>query len=662
MAPVDNGNRIKEQRELIKGYLRQKLGEDYFLLCEVFFASVWDSCAPYKVFLARRCLNLMYMYYLCADDERKSEDLESSFFSDNALLSSAPEIAEAYRNTGMIPKILLVDEILVHGRSFNHLISELIERIYTSLLDMRIEVDKTRLEQDVLFSIRIRVIFQSNNSLLLFGSYYKTLKAEKICSTKEWHQFSSAVCQAIAGGVVANTSFVPSLQLRMFDSEEGNKLYRHLSEKADLYAHPFPYQNKFLEKAWVYPLTSPDGAVRAVYTLRVIPGEMDGNPVIVPFVFFSGVKIRREGLRQILMRKFFARLDSEGLVNAEKAFRYWTEDAPVWMEMLTFLLSQNFLLLLLQGGEVEGWDAGMDYEKIRMSFRSRKNSDTKQLFHAIVKRKTPWMTFEQMNELLLTLTSDTKPLFDMGAGTDIHAVRTEEQMAESIRQVEDAIGDLLSEHGLESEYHAYRQSVGEEFRTGFSIPDRTIAEILQDLDHRIGRQVSGEMSRENFFCCAVVLLLRYMDIGVAAAVPSYNGLIDEENEEYCYMCRTGESSQAVLPQRNFIFLPILAIMEQDSLRNSNRLMHQMGKFFPPVVGVQKTEKLITFVDRLYRTGQWLRDWAIDFSGWIKWMWKKSQGDEHLTPTEIRKRDMKYFVSKLGTQTDLFNKYLAFRKE
>lgn len=659
-VPVVSSNSVNTSvRQNKRRYLCQTLGEESFLLCKNFFESIWSSDAPYKVFMARRCLNLMYIFYSCAEDKWRNDTLESSFFSDGALLSNVPEIAAAYRESYIIPEILIVDEILIHGRTFNKLITELIERIYDSLLDEGVRVEKSRLEKDVLSSVRIRVILQSNKPLLMYGRYQKNLKAETICSTHKWHQFSAGVSQVIAGGVIANTCFVPSLEMRVFDEESRERLYRHISGRADLMTPPFPYRNRFFEKAWVYPVASPDGAVRAIYTLRVVPSEMDGTRMMVPFVIYSEVRADRGDLRRRMLRKLFPYFDDETRISAEKACRYWKEDSPAWMDAFTLILSQNLLLLLLQDCEVSDWERGIDYGKIRMSFRSRANRDTRSFFDNIAKRKTPWMTLERMNEMMLDLTLDLEPLFYVPR-LEKYAAAFPDHVERYIDLVDDSIGDILSEYGQLSEYHAYRQRVGREFPSGLGVANRSVTDILCELDGRIGRELSLVMSRREFLSCAISVLLRYMDKGAAATALSYDE--DEESEGYGNMCRAGEQSLFILPQRYSCYLPILGVMEQDCLRNLERLVYRMNKFLNPILGPQMTENLVRFVEGLYRMGQYLKDWDIDMSGWVEWQWEKPEKDEALMPKEIQRRNMQQLFRDLRIQSNLLDQYIKFTKK
>ncbi len=653
LSEADGGNKGNiEQR--VKDYLRRMLGEDLFLLCKNFFESVWGSSAPYKVFLARRCMNLMYMFYMCADDDWHRDSLESSFFSDGALLSNAREIAEIYRESHTVPEILIVDELLIHGRTLNQLISELVERIYRFLCEEGDDVDRTRLETDVLNAVHIRVILQNNKQLLLYGIYQRNLRSEKIRPIRKWHQFSSGVSQAIAGGVVANTSFVPTLQMRAFADNDAKKIYRHLSERADSLFTAFSWRKRFLEKAWIYPLTNEDGAVKAIYTLRVVPSEMDGTKLIVPFVIFSDIRAQKGSLYQMLCSKLFKNFDLEMQVALDNVLRYWQADSPAWMEALSLIFSQNLLLLLMQDCKIPGWEKGIDYEKIRMSFRSLNNDVAALFYDRIVERTTPWMALEQMNKALLELTYDAEPLCHI---QNIDDTEKSKESNEWIVPIENTVGDVLSKYGQQAEYHAFRQRTGREFLSGRGIANKPLSDILYQVSHNYSEGMTQTIPNKQILSCVVSVLLRYMDIGAAATVVSYNESSDYEG--YSNMCRAGEQSLFILPQRYSCYLPILSVMEQDCMRDLERLTYRMKEFLTPILKQKTVGDLITFTESLYEIGQYLQDWDIDLSGWVDWSWEESDSADTIKPPDVQRRSMNVLLDNLVIQSELLTKYLKF---
>ena len=633
-----------DAREQMQEYLRHTMGEDFFLLCRDFFESVWQSGASYKVFLARRCMNLMYMFYLCEDANIKSDSLEKTFFSDGALLSNVHEIACAYRDTQTVPRILIVDEILIHGRTFNKLITDFVEGLYDCLTEDGAQLDKAKLEADVFAAISIRVIMQNDMKLLLYSRYRSLVKSVETCSMQKWHQFSSCVSKAIADGVVTNTSYVPSMHLRLLQKAERVFLYRHLSEQADKVATAFPYRRRFLEKAWVYPVTTPSGDVKAIYTLRVVTSEIDGSKTVIPFVLLSNIKS--------FQNKLFSYLDNNTRAAAEQAYRYWGPESPASMESFVLILSQNLLLLLLQDCGINNWDKCFDYEKIKMSFRSMRTQETETFYTMIKNRVSPWFTWEQMEEMILELTNDSTPLFLMKRYNDIGTIEGSEHTKYMIRHIEETAQDLFASYGYQAEYHAFMQQIGKEFPPGSSVPYNPISDVLNELDQKVGYEASRVLSRKDFLVCAIAVLLRYMDMGALAVASSY----DKDTESFCDMCRAGEQSLFILPQRYSLYLPVLARMEQDCLGDLEWLIRIMRKFFLPRNDNQILDKLIAFVRDLYGMGQCLYDWDINLSSWLEW----EEKEEYVLwedPDEIKKRNIKTLFKEIAGRNKLLNEYM-----
>ena len=151
------------QRKRLSEYARSVLGDEYYNQIDEFFTSVWESSAKYKVFLARRCLNLMYLMYRAKYD--KPLESQQSFYSDGALLANAFEIADSYITWGVIPEIMIVDDILLHGRTLNALIDSLVESVYKCLKNRGYFFEKNEIEYEILNSITIRVIRMQNHCL-----------------------------------------------------------------------------------------------------------------------------------------------------------------------------------------------------------------------------------------------------------------------------------------------------------------------------------------------------------------------------------------------------------------------------------------------------------------------------------------------------------------
>ena len=92
--------------------------EDFDNLTQ-FFQNVWMSNASYKVFMARRAFNLNYAFMDMMKAKYRSEYKIDNIMSNTALLLCAEEIADYYVITKCFPDILIIDDLLLHGRGIS---------------------------------------------------------------------------------------------------------------------------------------------------------------------------------------------------------------------------------------------------------------------------------------------------------------------------------------------------------------------------------------------------------------------------------------------------------------------------------------------------------------------------------------------------------------
>lgn len=120
-----------DKRNELKEYTQDVLGKNYYNLTLDFFKSIWETSARYKVFMSGRCLNLMYTFYQI-EYSNLSENVGKTIYSDTALLANAKEIAADYKKYNFFSRIIIVDDILVHGRTISVLLQSLQNLYMTS--------------------------------------------------------------------------------------------------------------------------------------------------------------------------------------------------------------------------------------------------------------------------------------------------------------------------------------------------------------------------------------------------------------------------------------------------------------------------------------------------------------------------------------------------
>ena len=110
------------------------LGERHFESLSTFFKKIWTNTPQYRyrVFMARRCFNLNEIFMKILLEKREGYDL-TGMMSNQALLLQAEDVARRYVETGKIDPILIVDDIIIHGRTIQKLLYDFEETVGRAL-------------------------------------------------------------------------------------------------------------------------------------------------------------------------------------------------------------------------------------------------------------------------------------------------------------------------------------------------------------------------------------------------------------------------------------------------------------------------------------------------------------------------------------------------
>lgn len=598
------------QRKKLTKYLNSVLGVSFYSEIEKFFTSVWFFPAEYKVFLARRCLNLMHSFYRSKYDSPVLLS-DKDFYSERALLANVPEIVGKYRKTGKLPKVLIVDDILIHGRNISILINKYVDAL-CSLLEKN-GIDKTRFENEILDSIVVKTFVRSCYPLLIPNEYRRCLQyredGQDIWQPVRWHELSSRISVIADRGFFSNTSFILSL----YENIDGD--FRYLFAEAarkEGFERFNSYDSKHTEAcknryAWIKPIKNPQGDIIAAYTLRVIQSSCDGGFHIIPFVMMSDISKDME--EKPGADKIIPILD--------KYFGSSVPDSMIRTEALYMILSHNLLLLLSREAGLNNLKiSNFDVDKIRLNFNvSNSENDCGDFVSEVASFNAPLLEWVQMDEFVQSCTEQSKPLMTVaeanGTMTYLDNGRT--------------LDSLLSLEGEQREREAYL--IYTRKRSFFSDNiDKPIAGLLHKLSQYSFTETLG-------------YLLEFMDKGIAAVNTT------ENSEKYSCVFHAGEQSLFIRAKRLFLEMPVLVAIEKDCVQNEGYIKERLDLFYgndPDLCS--KTKE---FVSRIYFTGQRIEDWDINF---FKWMEAVDDDGGGLLIIEEKKRNEK-LMSKMMVATE-----------
>lgn len=175
------------------------------------FLSLSDGWKKYDyvVALPRRCFNYAYIQNSQYMSEGK---FPQNMISDIALLGAVKKIAKHYVETGELPRVLFLDDVVLHGFALNKKIEQYVRALVFEIgrIGEHLAIDADQLRKNLLELIDIRVLIQKDNELLMSEELRWKVFAYYIKNVASWHKASSSICEYLRNSGVAMTSFVLS--------------------------------------------------------------------------------------------------------------------------------------------------------------------------------------------------------------------------------------------------------------------------------------------------------------------------------------------------------------------------------------------------------------------------------------------------------------------
>lgn len=161
----------------------------------------------YVVVTTRRAFNLLQ------STQNEYPDVLPNYITESALLLQAEEVARTYKETGVFPKIAVIDDVLVYGRNMNLLLSQFWSTVRQCLNQLDDHIDMEDAEAAFSQSIHLWIYAVNKEPILLRHEFQLTMHSQKILSERQWRSLSDIIARRIATGDVANTSYVISAVL-----------------------------------------------------------------------------------------------------------------------------------------------------------------------------------------------------------------------------------------------------------------------------------------------------------------------------------------------------------------------------------------------------------------------------------------------------------------
>lgn len=162
----------------------QEIFEEYYEELYDFFIDVMEADYDYKFLIARRCLVLYQIFVQIFEYEKENIRIRGQILSDRII----PKLANRLKGK----KILLIDDILIHGRRVSDICEEFITRFRCA-------------------SVEVRVYMATDDEKCIKGEIISNIQYTEIAEGWKWKTLSDAIARAIYISNIPYTSFVPAI-------------------------------------------------------------------------------------------------------------------------------------------------------------------------------------------------------------------------------------------------------------------------------------------------------------------------------------------------------------------------------------------------------------------------------------------------------------------
>lgn len=612
---------------------------DYHGFC-TFFKDIWASKHEYVVIFARRCYALNNVFLRIFFEEKERQEKAERIISQNALLLYADEFANHYKKSGVFPSVLLVDDVMLHGRGMAKLLHD-----FESLICLELkkswqhanftENDRYYVHQRLIAAVDISIYAMNKVPVLMDSSFIRRIKYVKQQRSNELKDLSLRISTYLQKANEPNTSYrysfpVPTGMLLSAVQNWHRVSWQYRGKKYDVFFKQCDGLGSF------YPM---------VYTHGVgYIKDVKNTSALEEYTWVTGVAvggdISREDFNAVCtdVIKVLQKEASQDKKNLEKfdfLIKILQSDHDLQqrqrVQLISFFLSAVYVYDFCNE---YGINIDVTYKKIvRDSSDIEKNIlfDTHKIVTNFGKRADVndgiWALFDEKSNLIQHL---REPLLKFQSITSQMSTGMigESATVNGSNVYNRLVEDIFYRLGTDSEYEAYEISANNRRFVPSShrgSPDvLALGKCLSEAE-----AVIGQLDIHSILACVTILV----DCGLAAMNFAYNPI----TEKIQCVFKAGELSTFTIPRRYHWFIPALALIEKEYYTKDDRCTilsefieqlsldaSQASNGYTADENEQKAFSELKangnqFIDRIYRCGQTINDWNINLLTMDDWM-------------------------------------------
>ena len=543
---------LYQNEELLRSNFTRKRYEQL----KRFMVNIWQSKAKYKVFMARRAFNLNYAFWTVSDIKKDKSFTTDNIMSNTALLLCAEDLAEDYLNTNSFPNILIVDDLLLHGRGIIRLLYSLENLIVEFIRRKNIEVQSSVIHEKMISSVNIYVFAQNKVGILLDRRY--ALKSEQYLPQNELRELSQQISSALQTCNIANTSYVLSVELPLY------------------YANKLHYDNNSVDSSFLFQYRGNSQLYYYRYNCNILetirtncsPNNMHAGNVFTSLVLFGDIstsnfnelcRCTADEIRHIIP---YSRISEILCYDYEELTRPKAQMLSLLLSIWSFIdfykeqistdIEQLFNILMQS-----------DYRKIASNFG--KASTVQYELTLLLKN----ICFNNIftSKLFERLSKHTQSIYGFSERHLSSCFKPGNlQFYQKNTLLYETAEDIFYEVGINAECAAFRYvNAYEKFD-----PLKPGSDAIQ-----LNQYLSIMNSKGIDSAISIGCVLGLMDSGLLAM-----NLEQKHDSEGCIQCilKAGELATFVLPRRFSVFIPALAIVEREYLKRGTDLKSVISRF------------------------------------------------------------------------------------
>lgn len=600
-----------------------------------FFSDVWASKHEYIVIFARRCYALNNAFLRMNFEEKERMEKAERIMTQNALLLYAGEFAQCYQKNGSFPRVLLVDDIMLHGRGvakvlhdFESLICQELEEIWKA--EEFSDNDRYYVHRNLVAATDIWIYAINEAPALIDTSLMRRITYVKKQRGNDLKDLSLRISNCLQKLNEPNTSYrysFPIPKSKLLNPAETwqpvNWQYR---------GRPYTvYFKKLHDNKSFFPMVYTHG----MEYIKTLSGDTE------EYIWATGVAvggdISTEAFNKVCTEVIEVLQDEAGadkehpdkfsfLIRTLQNKNDLLQRQKV--QLISFFLSAVHVYDFCQ---TYGIDIKYNYQASKEPFRQLEKTvlfDTHKVVTNFGKKADVndaiWALFVENSQLIRKLWD---PLGKLQQITSQLSVEGNGEAPEDYNTYNRMVEDIFYRLGTDSEYEAYEISTNKKrFMPSAYAESPDVISLCKCISE--AEQELGRVNMHSALACLTVLV----DCGLAAMNFVYNPV----SKEVRCMFKAGELSTYTVPRRYHWFIPALVLIEKEYYDQGERCA-ALNEFIDqlsldedqtePGNGADEDEKKALaelkgngrrFIDRIYRCGQKLSDWDINLVSADDW--------------------------------------------